>query len=85
MFPVILISACALAGALDLPGLLVVPLAAAGLLTISAPRIIEKIQRARMLQQARVASLDLAFFGINSMAVAAVSYLVGHVLKLAWS
>jgi len=85
MFPVILIAACAFAGALDFPGLFVVPLTAAGLLTCSAPRIIEKIQRARMLQQARVASLALALFGMNSAAVAAASYLVGRVLRLAWA
>ena len=80
-----LIIACALAGALNVPGLYAVPLAAAGLLMISAPRIIEKIQRARVLQQARVAGLALALFGMNSVAVAAVSYLAGRVLKLAWS
>jgi hypothetical protein len=85
MFPVVLIAACAFAGALDFPGIVAVPLTAAGLLTCSAPRIIEKIQRARVLQQARVASLAITLFAINAMAVAAVSYLVGRVLKLAWS
>ena len=85
MFAVALIVACMFAGALDFPGLFAVPLTATGLLTCSAPRIIEKIQRARVLQQARVASLALTLFGMNSVAVAAVSYLAGRVLKLAWS
>jgi hypothetical protein len=85
MSPVILIAACAFAGALDLSGLLVVPLSAAGLLMISTPRIIEKIQRAQMPQQARVASLAITLFGMNALAAASASYLIGRVLRLAWT
>jgi predicted PurR-regulated permease PerM len=84
VFAVALIVACMFAGALDFRGSFAVPLTAAGLLTCSAPRIIEKVQRARVLQQARVASLAITLFGFNAVAVASVGYLAGRILKLAW-
>jgi small neutral amino acid transporter SnatA (MarC family) len=80
-----LLVACAIAGAINVPALFVIPLTAAGMLMLSAPRIIEKIRRSGMLQQTRVTGLAITLFGMNAVAVAAAVYLVGRVLWLVWT
>ena len=81
--PELILVAIGLFGGLTgLPGELLVPAVAAGLLANSAPRIVERIEIVQPVNARRVAGQALAIFSFNSMAIASLAYFVGLAARL---
>jgi hypothetical protein len=79
-----LLAACAAGGFYGLPSQIVVPMAAASLLALSASNILDRVDLEQGSKAKRVAGVALAIFALNSLAVSSFAFFTGALLQLMW-